>query len=69
MSRENYRENPHEPLAQKGHENLAAACPAGKPFGWEAFMRIFLPQGRKMFAGGVGSSSKNIFSGKLQAMG
>ncbi|OGP32106.1 MAG: hypothetical protein A2073_04880 [Deltaproteobacteria bacterium GWC2_42_11] len=46
------------PIGTKGHENLVAACPAGKPFGWEAFRGYG-------FAGGAGSNSKKIFSGKV----
>ncbi|OGP32124.1 MAG: hypothetical protein A2073_04990 [Deltaproteobacteria bacterium GWC2_42_11] len=42
----------------KGHENLVAACPAGKPFEWEVFRGYG-------FAGGAGSNSKKIFSGHM----
>jgi len=44
------------PIGTKGHENLVAACPPGKPFEWEAFRGYG-------FAGGTGSNSKKIFSG------
>ncbi|OGP31158.1 MAG: hypothetical protein A2073_07170 [Deltaproteobacteria bacterium GWC2_42_11] len=44
--------------ATKGHENLVAACPAGKPFEWEAFRGYG-------FAGRTGSNSKKIFSDEV----
>ena len=46
------------PIGTKGHENLVAACPAGKPFEWEAFRGYG-------FAGGAGSNSKKIFSDRM----